>query len=69
MYEYYDYHSTTPTTMANLYSGCSSGAPPVPVEELTIADVHAQLLNGTFTCAQLVQAYLQVLTQRFVIQI
>ena len=39
----------------------SSTATPVPVEELTIAYVHAQLLNGTFTYAQLVQAYLQVL--------
>ena len=35
------------------------------LQELTIADVHDQLLNGTFTCAELVQAYLQVfLTHR-----
>lgn len=46
--------------MSSVYTGCSSGAPPMTVEELTIADVHEQLLNGTFTCAQLVQAYLQV---------
>ena len=45
--------------MAGVYSGCTSGAPRTPVEELTIADVHAQLMNGSFTCSELVQAYLQ----------
>lgn len=46
--------------MASLRSGCDTGAPPVPVVEITIQDVHNQLINGSLTCAQLAQAYLQV---------
>ncbi len=38
---------------------CQSGAPPVPVVELTIGQAHAAMLAGNLTCSQLVAAYLQ----------
>ena len=41
---------------------CTSGSPPVPVEELTIDLAHEYMLNGSLTCSQLVQAYIQVAT-------
>ena len=50
-YNYYTYYSSTPTTMADVYQGCSSGAPPMTVEELTIDSLHAQLLNGRHALA------------------
>ena len=38
---------------------CQSGAPQLPVQELTIAESHAAMLAGHLTCGQLVDAYLQ----------
>ena len=42
-----------------VYTGCTSGAPPAPIVELTIPLAHEYLRNGTFTCSTLVAAYLQ----------
>jgi amidase len=47
-------------SVAELREGlCTTGAPPIPVAELTISEAHAAFLNGTLTCSSLVNAYLQ----------
>lgn len=33
-----------------VYTGCTSGAPPAPIEELTIAQAHEYFLNGMPHC-------------------
>jgi amidase len=47
-------------SVADLHNGlCTTGAPPLPVAELTIAEAHAAFGNGTLNCSSLVKAYLQ----------
>lgn len=47
-------------TLKGLQQGfCQSGAPAVPVVEMTIAQAHTAMLEGRLNCSQLVGAYLQ----------
>lgn len=47
-------------TLKSLQQGfCQSGAPAVPVVEMTIAQAHTAMLEGRLNCSQLVGAYLQ----------
>lgn len=49
-----------PLTLKGVQQGlCQSGAPPVPLVELTIAQAHAAMLGGQLNCTGLVAAYLQ----------
>ena len=52
---------TAAVTLRDVQRGglCQSGAPPLPVVELTIAQAHAAMLAGRLTCSVLVAAYLQ----------
>lgn len=51
---------TMAVPVAELRNGlCNTGAPPIPVAELTISEVHGSFANGTLNCSSLVKAYLQ----------
>lgn len=50
-------------SIAEIRTGlCTSGAPPVPVAELTIDTAHALFAQGALNCSSLVNAYLQRIT-------
>eukprot|EP00891_Asterochloris_glomerata_P007203 jgi/Astpho2/7203/Aster-01521 len=55
----YSGYTTYQLTKSQAQSYCNTGAPAFPVVDATIDDVHSAMLDGSLTCSQLVENYIQ----------